>query len=468
MSSSVAAVDLGAATGRVFVGRLEGDRLSVERVARFRNAPLRMRDGLHWNVTGLWADIVAGLRLAAEGHDDLESVGIDSWGADYALLRGGRLLGIPYHYQDERGAVGAEATHALVPQEELYRRTGLEPLPFNTLYQLAADHREGALAAADALLFTPDLLGFWLTGRAATEPTIASTSGLLDARTRTWDRELVQRLGLPDGLLPVQADPGSELGPVTEPIAGLIGPTRRLTVRKVASHDTASAVVGTPLERPGSAYLSCGTWALLGVEVPEAVLTERARTERFTNEAGLDGRVLLQRNLMGLGLVNDLLQETPDAGLERILAAAAGVRLDPAQLIDPADPVFLRHGRTSTSIREWLAARGVPAPEGVPALVRCVLESLAQAFAGSIGTLEELTGRRIPAVHIVGGGSQNALLCQATADRSGRPVIAGPVEASVLGNVLVQARALGLLEGTVDDLRAAARASLSLLRYEPR
>ena len=468
MSRSVAAVDLGAATGRVFVGTVEDGRLAVEPVARFANTPLAMVDGLHWNITAIWAQIVAGLQVAAQRSAGLESVGIDTWGADYSLFRSGRLLGLPFTYRDPRGERGAALTHAIVGPDELYRRNGLESLPFNSLYQLAADRDEGITGAADTLLFTPDTIGYWLTGRIATEPTIASTSGLLDARTRAWDRALAQRLELPERLLPPILEPGEELGPLIEPSASEVCASAGLVVRKVASHDTASAVVGAPLDQPGAAYLSCGTWALLGVEVSAAVLTEQARTERFTNEAGLDGRILLQKNLMGLGMVNDLIREAPDVGLSAILAAAAEVSLHPDQLIDPADPLFLRPGPASRAIREWLDSRGITVPATVPAMVRCVLESLAEAFAGAVRILEEITGERIPSIHIVGGGSQNRLLCQATADRTGKPVIAGPVEASVIGNVLVQARAMGLVHGGLKDLRDVVRASFPLTRYDPR
>lgn len=467
VSGSIAAVDLGAATGRVFVGSFAKGRLYVKPIIRFPNSPVSTKDGLHWDISALWDGTLTGLRLAAKENRDLASIGIDSWGADYALLQCGRLLGPPYHYRDNRSRDGLEAVHKLIAPDQLYRRNGLEALPFNSLYQLAADGRRGALDRADTLLFTPDLIGFWLTGRSATEPTIASTSGLLDARSLSWDVGLAKLLGLRAELLPPISDIGAELGSLMDPVAGLIDAARPLTVRKVASHDTASAIVGAPLQSSDAAYLSCGTWALLGVEVPAPIVTDRAREERFTNEVGLDGRILLQRNLMGLSLVNDLVDEVPGARLADVLRAAADVQLQPTQLIDPADPVFLQNHRVSHQMRAWLGDRGVAVPDGVPALVRCVLESLAQAFAEAVVLLERLTGKAIPSIHIVGGGSQNALLCQATADRSGRPVVAGPVEASVIGNILVQAREMSPLGSTLEDLREIVQASFSLKRYHP-
>jgi len=463
----VAAVDLGATSGRVFVGTADARGIHVEPVARFPNQPLTLPSGVHWDVGALWSGLLAGLRTAGERAPDLASVGIDTWGADYGLLRAGRLLGLPHHYRDSRNDAGVAVVHGTIGAAELYRRTGLEPLPFNTLYQLVADREEGILAAARTMLFMPDLLGYWLTGQAATEPTIASTSGLLELGGSSWQEDLLVDLGLPAWLLPAVLTPGDPLGPLIEPAASRTGLGECVLVRKVASHDTASAVVGTPLEVPGAVYLSCGTWSLLGLETRTPMADERARAARFTHEAGIDGTVLLQKNLMGLGLVSGLLAEEP-ADLQEVLGAAADARLEPGQLLDPADPSFLRPGSTAVAIRQWFQDHDVAPPQGLPALVRCVVESLAEAFAGGIRDLEALTGRAVPVVHVVGGGSQNALLCQATADRCDRSVVAGPVEASVIGNVLVQARAQGDLDEDLAGLRDVVRRSYALTRYEPR
>lgn len=466
MTSPVAAVDLGATSGRLFVGTVSAQGVALQQVGRFPNTPVTLPSGVHWDVGGLWTGLVAGLRAAGEAAPGLASVGIDTWGADYGLLRAGRLLGLPYHYRDLRTVAATAVVDDVMSPAELYRRNGLDPLPFNSLYQLVADREEGLLAAADAVLFMPDLLGYWLTGRPATEPTIASTSGLLAPGGIGWDTALVRTLGLPVDVLPPMLTPGDPLGPLTPSAAAQTGLDLGVVVRKVASHDTASAVVGTPLEESGSAYLSCGTWSLLGVEVDRPVIGEEARLGRFTHEAGVDGTILLHKNLMGLGLVSGLVGDAGD--LVAVLRAAASVHLRPDQLIDPADPAFLRLERTADVMHRWFRERGIPAPEGVPALVRCVLESLAEAFARGVADLERLGGRAVPVIHLVGGGAQNSLLCQATADRTGRPVVAGPVEASVVGNVLVQARAQGGLDADLAGLRELVRRSASLTRYDPR
>lgn len=468
MSGAVAAVDLGATSGRVFVGRVSSEGISIQSIARFPNRPLRLATGLHWDIGGLWTGMVDGLRRAGESTADLTSVGIDAWGADYGLLRSGRLLGLPHHYRDSRTEQATTIVHDAITPESLYQRNGLEALAFNSIYQLVADSKEGVLDATQMMLPTPDLLGYWLTGRVATEPTIASTTGLLDVRNRRWDIELLSTLGLPESLLPPLLEPGDVLGPLTAEALAETGLNPGITVRKVASHDTASAVVGTPLGQKNAAYLSCGTWALLGVELQDPVLDERSRLGRFTNEAGLDGSILLQKNLMGLGLVSGLMSEHPDQRLEDVLRTAAAVQLRPDQLIDPADAGFLRPGSTTIAILDWFVDRSVPAPMGLPGLVRCVLESLAEAFARAIDELEKLTAAPIPVIHIVGGGSQNALLCQATADRAQRPVMAGPVEASVIGSILVQARAQGDIEGDIAELRRLVRRSFPTQPFEPK
>ncbi|NYF16613.1 rhamnulokinase [Microbacterium sp. AK009] len=430
--------------------------------------PLTLPSGLHWDIGRLFSEIGGALRDVGSREGNLISVGVDSWGADYGLFHRGRLLGLPFTYRDPRALRGLEATHRRIDAATLYRHNGLEPLPFNSLYQLSEDDEQGVLDLADLFLPIPDLMGYWLTSVASTEPTIASTTGLLNAATQTWDPAVMNRAGIPGRILPPLQKTGDSLARVSPQVQSAFGLPATTRVIKVASHDTAAAAVAAPLDERNSAYLSCGTWALIGVEISEPITSDAARSAGFTNEAGLDGRTLLQKNLMGLGLINDLVKENPDKELAPLLEQAASVVLRPDQLIDPSDPLFLRPGRASLAIIEWFARRERPVPAGYPALIRCVLESLAQAFAEAIRHLEVISERSIPAIHIVGGGAQNTLLCQATADRSGKTVIAGPVEASVIGNVLIQARSLGMIDGDNEDLRNVVRASFRRQRFRPR
>lgn len=469
MVTSVAAIDLGASSGRVIVGDVGADHLVLRAAARFANQPVPTAAGLHWDAGELFRQAVDGLRTAADSTPGgLASVAVDSWAVDYALLRSGQVLGEPFHYRDERNAAGVERVHAVVPPAELYRRNGLQFLPFNTLYQLAA---EAQIDQADRLLLIPDLIGFWLTGRMVTERTNASTTGLLDASTGEWDTELINRLGLPVPLFTELVDPGTTIGPLTADI-GVPG----LTVTAVGSHDTASAVVGVPMQGDGAAYISCGTWGLVGLELDAPVMTEDARTANFTNERGVDGRTRFLTNVMGTWLLSETLREWEREGvavsLAEALRAAEGITGE-VTIFDVQDPRFVPPGAMPTRIAELCAEHGLRAPEGRAALMRSIVESIAQAFADSLATAEWLSGRSIEVVHVVGGGSLNRLLCQATADRSGRPVLAGPVEATAIGNVLVQARAVGAISGSLDaasleEMRGLIARTQDLVRFEPR
>ncbi len=468
MTVAVAAVDLGATSGRVMLGRVGPGELSLTPLARFPNLPVRMPDGLHWNIVELYRNVLAGLTAAARREPALASVGIDSWAVDYGLLRGDRLLGEPYHYRDGRTAGGVERTHALVSPAELYATNGLQFLPFNTLYQLAAED-EAVRGVADSLLLIPDLLAFWLTGRRVAERTNASTTGLLDLDTGAWNEELIARLGLPRALLAELVDAGTTIGPLSPEVAAETGLAAQVVA--VGSHDTASAVVAVPAAGRNFAYVSCGTWGLVGVEIDAPVLSEAGRAANFTNEGGVDGRTRYLHNVMGLWLLSESVRTWERQGesidLPALLASAAEVPGE-VPVFDANDPRFLPPGDMPARIGEWFAEHGMPAPRDRAGLVRSILSSLATAFAESAHTAAELSGATVDVIHIVGGGAQNALLCQLTADLSGLPVLAGPVEATALGNVLVQARALGELRGDLEALRALVRATHPPLRYEPR
>ncbi len=466
---TVAAVDLGATSGRVILGHLDDGALRLEEVARFANAPVRTPDGLHWSITELYRDVVEGLAEGVRRSPGLLSIGIDSWAVDYALLRDGRMLGEPYSYRDDRNLAAVDVVHERVPAPELYARNGLQHLPFNTLFQLTADRLAGSLERADSFLLIPDLLAFWLTGRQVAERTNASTTGLVEVSSGRWDTALMERLDIPAHLARALVDPGTVLGPLLPSALRGTGATDAV-VTAVGSHDTASAVAAVPSADRDIAYISCGTWSLVGVELDRPVVTEASRLAGFTNEGGVDGRVRYLHNVMGLWLLSESVREWERSGervgLAELLAAAEQVGGE-VPVFDADDPVFLAPGGMPERISAWFAERDLRAPASRPELVRSILVSLARAYAETIRKASELSGVRIRTVHLVGGGSQNALLCRLTAEATGLPVVAGPVEATAIGNVLVQARAHGLVAGDLADLRRLVAASFPLQRYEP-
>ncbi|WP_341359810.1 rhamnulokinase family protein [Georgenia sp. M64] len=483
-----AAVDLGASSGRVITGRVEGGRVVTEEVGRFPNGavPVPTRGGttLHWDVLALWSGILDGLRRAAAG-GDLAAVGIDSWAVDHGLLdAGGALLGNPVHYRDARTDGVPEQVFAHLPAEELYATTGVQVQQFNTIFQLAAAAGTPALTAARRALLVPDLLGYWLTGAEVAEVTNASTTGLLDVRARDWSADVVGRLGAAygtdvAGLLAPVVEPGTDLGPLRPEILDRIGlapaggsgsPGRYPHLVTVGSHDTASAVAAVPAEREDFAYISCGTWSLVGLELDAPVLTEASRAANLTNELGVDGTVRYLRNVMGLWVLQETLrtwrERGQDADLAGLLAAAADV---PALrcVVDVDDPAFLPPGDMPARIAEAARRTGQRPPESPAETVRCILDSLALAYRRAVRTAAGLAGREVGVIHLVGGGARNALLCRLTAAATGLPVVAGPTEGAALGNLLVQAQSLGDVAPGLPALRRVVAASVPTTRYEP-
>jgi rhamnulokinase len=455
-SAVVAAVDLGASSGRVIAARVSPDGVQLHEVSRFPNEPVRARGTLYWDILRLHGAVLAGLSAAASTFD-LASAGIDAWGCDYGLLdSAGELIGNPVHYRDAR----TQGMTVPVTAAALYAATGIQYLPFNTIYQLAASAGTPALAGARTLLLIPDLLAYWLTGAAGAEVTNASTTALLDVTTRTWATGLMRQAGIPPGLFPPLRQPGDLIGPVTA-LPGAV------PLIAAGSHDTASAVVAVPSRGPRFAYISSGTWSLAGLELDRPVLTAESRAANFTNEAGIDGTIRYLRNVTGLWLLQECLRAWDSPPLEPLLAAAAAER--PLRfVVDADDPVFLPPGDMPSRIASWLTSRGCPAPSGPAEVTRCVLDSLALAYRRALLAAQSLSGRAADVVHVVGGGSRNELLCQLTADALGLPVIAGPAEATALGNALVQARALGAAPGSLDGMRAFLRSGdVRLTRYEP-
>jgi len=464
-----AAVDLGAQSGRVAVGRFAGDRIELEIAHRFVNQGVWLPDGLHWNVAQLFAETLRGLALAASG-GALDGVGVDSWGCDYALLdRDFRMLGLPYHYRDpaRTAPIWSERAFARMSRHQMYRHTGIQTMPINTVFQLVSEADGAAARAAGRIALVPDLFGLWLTGTLANELTIASTTGLLEAAEPRWARELIERLGLPgepfDGEV---VSPGVELGPILAghtPAGDAVGSI----VRTVAGHDTACAFAAAPVLGPGSAVLSSGTWSLLGIELTAPELGQEAEAFNLTNERGWGSTVRLLRNVMGMWLVEECRREEGSRApsYEQLFAAAAAA--DPeAPLFDPDAPSLLHPGSMTDRIGALYRAAGEPLPGDTGELIRSILTSLACKYRLVLEQLEAVSGRRIDRLQVVGGGSRNALLCQITADILGRDVLTGPAEATLLGNVLVQLAATGEVT-TLAEMRELSGRSFSGERYTP-
>jgi rhamnulokinase len=446
--NAFAAVDLGASSGRVMVGRVGPGRLGLTPVNRFANEPVRAGGTLHWDILSLYRGVLDGLRAAGP----VRSIGIDSWAVDYGLIDAtGALLGNPVHYRDGRTDGVPERVAGILDEAEMYARTGLQKQPFNTVYQLVAAAGSPQLEIADKLLLIPDLLAYWLTGEVGTEYTNASTTGLVDVHKRDWSPDVVGALGIRAELLPPIRQPGS-----------VIGRHGGVPVVAVGSHDTASAVVGVPAESPNFAYISCGTWSLVGVELDAPVLGEASRLANFTNEGGVDGTVRYLRNVMGLWPLQECMREWGTRDITALLRSAAA---EPAfaAVVDLNDPVFLPPGDMTGRLTR---AAGLPGDAAPARIARCILDSLALAHRRAVRQVQELSGRHVDAVHVVGGGALNELLCRLTADACELPVLAGPVEATALGNVLVQLRATGEL-ASLAQLREVALASFDPVAHEP-
>jgi rhamnulokinase len=461
-SLRVAAVDLGATSGRVMVGTVGPGRLSLEEVHRFPNGPVTAADGsLRWDVARLHREVLAGLRAAGR----VDGVGIDGWAVDYGLLdASGELLDEPFCYRDGRTDGVRDAVLSVVSEEELFATTGLQQLPFNTIYQLAA---ETSLADAATLLLLPDLLGYWLTGEVGAEVTNASTTQLYDVRRHAWATGLAERVDVPVRLLPPLREPGDLVGRLRAQVADEVGLPAGTPVVAVGSHDTASAVVGVPFEDARrAAYISSGTWSLVGVELDAPVLTEEARRANFTNEGGVDATIRFLRNVTGLWVLSESMRTWGTDDLAGLLAEAAQAPAS-GPVVDVDAPEFLPPGDMPARIEEACRATGQEPPATRGAVVRCILESLALAYRDAVRLASSLSGQPVDVVHVVGGGARNALLCQLTADACGVPVLAGPVEAAALGNVLVQARALGADLPDLSSMRALVRDTHDLVRYEP-
>ncbi len=469
---SFMAFDLGAESGRGILGRFDGRRLELEVVHRFANPSLRLIDTLHWDTPRQFGELVEALRICGREHTrELSGIGVDTWGVDFGLFGAdGSLLGLPVHYRDARTDGMLDEAFRRVGRERIFERTGIQFMQLNTLYQLLAMRLTGApqLDAADRLLFTPDIMNFWFTGQALSERSIASTSQMWDPRDDTWCADLLGALDIPGGMLPEVLPSGTTIGPLLPHLREETG-LGAVPVIAPACHDTGSAVAAVPAESGSYAYLSSGTWSLMGIECPRPLITDQTLGLNFTNEGGVFGTIRFLKNIMGLWLVQECRRAFARGGQDLDYAAltdqaAAAPAFGP--LVNPDHSGFLNPPDMPAAMAEFCRATGQRPPEGIGATVRCCLESLALRYRWVIERLEEVRGERLEVIHIVGGGTQNKLLSQLTADATGRQVIAGPVEATATGNLLMQAVAVGELGG-LDDLRQVVRDSFELETFEP-
>lgn len=469
------AIDLGAESGRVMAGLFDGQQVRLEELHRFPNGPVHVADTMRWDLLRLWSEIQSGLAKAAGRFgQQIVSVGVDTWGVDFVLLsKTGEMLGQPYHYRDRRTHGVLEQTFQRVPRSEIFSQTGLQFMEINSLYQLVAMNQSNGplVQLADRFLMIPDFFHWLLSGSRVVEFTNATTSQMFHPIHRTWSFDLLRQLKLPTQMFGDVVDPGTKLGSLRDEVARRTG-LPRLDVVAPATHDTAAAVAAVPTENTGRAnwaYISSGTWSLMGLELPHAVLTKRALELNVTNEGGIDGTYRLLKNIMGLWLVQECRRSFERTGTPYDYGLLAQVASDAKPFrafVDPDDQAFLSPPDMPEAIREWCRSTNQEIPETEGGIVRCALESLALKYRTVLGWLEELSGERVEVIHIVGGGTQNELLNQFTANATGRPVVTGPIEATALGNILVQARTAGAV-GSLSEIRSVVRASSTVKQYDP-
>jgi rhamnulokinase len=471
-SKDFLAFDLGAESGRGVLGRFDGSRLSLEVVHRFPNPTVRLLDTLYWDTPRQFGELLEALRLCARDFTrDLAGIGVDTWGVDFGLFGSdGSLLGLPVHYRDKRTDGMLAAAFERVPAERIFERTGIQFMQLNTLYQLLAMRLSGApqLAMATKLLFMPDIFNYWFTGRQVSELSIASTSQFWDPRAGVWCTDLLEALDLPTAMLPEVVAPGTVVGPLLDWIAADCG-LGETPVIAPGCHDTASAVAAVPARGRSHAYISSGTWSLMGIESAEPLITAQTRALNFTNEGGVCGTIRFLKNIMGLWLVQECRRAFAKAGDNFDYATLTQMALAAptfGAVIDPDHAGFLNPASMPQAIAAYCAETGQTPPEGPGPLVRCCLEGLALKYRWVMEKLESIRGSRLDAINMVGGGTQNVLLCQLAADCCQRPLMAGPVEATAAGNLLMQALAVGELS-SIEELREVVRNSFDVVTYYP-
>lgn len=468
---SILAFDLGASSGRAILGRLTDRRMEVEEIHRFSNDPVQVGDRLHWDILRLFHEIKQGLLKVKHQGVSPQSLAIDSWAVDFGFIgKHGELLGNPYHYRDPHTDGVMEQLFAEIPKSEIFDRTGIQFLSFNTIFQLYALKKSDSslLREADSLLMIPDLLRYFLTGEMANEFSNATTTQLFNPALGKWDAQLISHLGLSDSWFGPIVHPGASVGKLRTSICSELG-VGEIPVYAVAEHDTGSAVAAVPALERSFAYLSCGTWSLMGTEVQQPVINELSLDLNFTNEGGVGETYRLLKNIMGLWILQESRREWEREGMnysfpELVKMAEQAPAF--AAMIDPDDPRFLHPGDMPSRIRQYCRQTGQPVPEGPGAIVRCILESLALKYRYVLGLTEQLSGQRFNGLHMVGGGIHNTLLCQWTANAIGKPVWAGPAEGSAIGNLAVQ----WLAQGEFSDIweaRRVIRESFPVSMYDP-
>lgn len=467
-----AAADLGASSGRVILGHLKDGKIELQDVNRFENGPVEHPDGIHWDADTLFQHVKDGFDGAIrDSGGQLKSVGVDTWGVDYGRLnQDGELLEQPFHYRDRRTDKAIDTLFEVMPAEELYSHTGLQVQPFNTVFQFVGAANQGGWDETETILFTPDLFTYWLSGEKVAEVTIASTSGLLDPATRQWSPEVVKvvqdKFNVPvSRILAPLVEPGTVVGTSAPGVL-----SKEVKVVAVGGHDTASAVVAVPARTPNFAFISSGTWSLVGMELDSPVLTEGSREANLTNELGADGTVRYLQNIMGMWVFNECRRVWKEQGREKSLREldAEAEQLPALQyVVDINDPRLFPVCDMPAVLREIAAESGQDLPDDQGVITRCIMDSLALAYRNAIRLEEGLSGRKAEVLHIVGGGCKNKLLCQLAAEATGLPVVAGPTEGTALGNLLIQARACGDIEGGLSALREVSYSSVATAEYHP-
>ena len=467
---NVLAFDLGASSGRAILASLENGKITLNEVHRFENNGVQVRGTLYWDILYLFDQIKRGI-TAAKLAGGFDSIGIDTWGVDFGLLgKDGQLLENPVHYRDSRTDNIMDQAFAVVPAEDMYARTGIQFMPFNTIFQLyyLQKNKPALLQQADKLLFIPDLLGYFLTGKKKSEYTIASTSQMLNPKTRDWDRELLSKLDIPTHLLCDIIQPGTQYGMLSDDICAELG-VPSVPVIAVGAHDTASAVASVPTQEDDFVYISCGTWSLFGTELQEVNLSPEGAKLQYTNEGGVGGTIRYLSNIMGLWLIQESrrtwIKQGQDVSYNDLEHAALAAKPFESY-IDPDNAAFAPPGDMPKRVQEFCARTGQTVPQTQGDVMRCIYQSLALKYRHAFENLKTLTGKTFSRIHIVGGGTKDPLLCQMTADACGVPVLAGPIEATALGNVAVQFMAAGTLSG-VKPARQAIFDSFDLKEYQP-
>jgi rhamnulokinase len=466
------AFDLGAESGRGMLGQFDGERIQLSEVHRFPNGPVYLPDGMHWDALRLWTEIRHSMELITREHGGgLAGIGLDTWGVDFGLLdRDGALVSNPYHYRDSRTDGMMDEAFRRVPREEIFERTGIQFMALNSLFQLQSMvvNRSPALDIAETFLTMPDLFNYWLTGRKVSEFSIATTTQCYDPRQEDWSRSMLDRLGIPTHIFPEIVPSGTVLGHLAPAVAQDVG-LGNVSVVAPACHDTGSAVAAVPAKGPGFAWISSGTWSIIGAELKEPVINEQSLTFNLTNEGGAGGTFRFCKNVMGLWLLQECRRTWAREGEEFSWdeLTQMGADADPFQaVVDPDYGGFLRPGDMPDRIRAYCEMTDQPVPQSKGAVIRCALESIALKYRWVLERVEEMLGYRLEPLHIVGGGTQNRLLSQFTADATGREVITGPIEATATGNIIVQAMALGHL-ASLEEGREVVRNSFEVISFEP-